>query len=269
MSIENCGTVKIAILNLMPLKQATEADFLRIFADSPMPVEIDWLKIKNHVSKNTPQAYLDAVYKNWEDVREKSYDGLIITGAPVELLEYESVTYWKELQEIMNWAHEHVPSTLYICWAAQAALYHFYNIPKYPLSQKMFGIFNHQVNDASAPLVSGFESGFYVPHSRHTEIRKEDVLKVSALTLLTESPESGVHIVTARGGRDIFVTGHSEYAPDTLHTEYQRDLNKGLPIERPVNYYINDDPERGIAFQWRDDAIRLYHNWLAHYCTPI
>jgi homoserine O-succinyltransferase len=258
-------SLKIAILNLMPLKQATEADFLRIFADSPIPVAIDWLKIKNHVSKNTSQAYLDAVYKNWEDVHNQSYDGLIITGAPVELLEYESVTYWEELQEIMDWAREHVPARLYICWAAQAALYHFYTIPKYPLARKMFGIFKHQVNDPSVPLVSGFDSEFYVPHSRHTEIRKEDILKVPELTLLTESLESGVHIVTARDGRDIFITGHSEYAPDTLHTEYHRDLNKGLPIERPVNYYIGDDPEKGIAFQWREDAIKLYTNWLIHY----
>ncbi|GHT38615.1 homoserine O-succinyltransferase [Bacteroidia bacterium] len=255
-------TLQIAILNLMPLKQATEADFLRIFANSPLPMTIDWIKIKNHISKNTSQEYLNTHYKNFEDIRDTPYDGFIITGAPVELLEYEAVTYWTELQEIMNWAHEHVPSTLYICWAAQAALYHFYGIPKYPLSRKMFGIFTHRVNDAAIPLVNGFDTVFYAPHSRHTEIRKADILRVPELTLLTESPEAGVHIVTARGGRDIFITGHSEYAPDTLHTEYHRDLNKGLPIAMPANYYIDNDPAKGIAFQWRDDAIRLYINWL-------
>jgi homoserine O-succinyltransferase len=154
---------------------------------------------------------------------------------------------------------------LYICWAAQAALYHFYDVPKYPLSRKMFGVFRHQVNDATVPLVSGFGAEFYAPHSRHTEIRKADILNVPELTLLTESAEAGVHIVTARGGRDIFITGHSEYAQDRLHTEYHRDLNKGLPIAPPVNYYIDDDPEKGIAFQWRDDAIKLYINWLIHY----
>ncbi|GHT55432.1 homoserine O-succinyltransferase [Bacteroidia bacterium] len=256
-------TLHIAILNLMPLKQATEADFLRIFAHSPIPVAIDWLKIKNHVSKNTPKEHLDALYKHFEDVRNTPYDGLIITGAPVEQIEYEDVTYWDELREIMDWARDHIPSRLYICWAAQAALYHFYGIPKYPLGQKMFGVFKHRVNDASTPLVSGFGREFYAPHSRHTEIRKADILKVPELTLLTESAESGVHIVTAHGGSDIFITGHSEYASDTLHTEYHRDLNKGLPIAMPVNYYIGNDPKNGIAFQWHENAIRLFSNWLS------
>jgi homoserine O-succinyltransferase len=197
---------------------------------------------------------------------------MIITGAPVELMPFKDVTYWKELQDIFDWATVHVTSTLYICWAAQAGLYHFYNIPKYPLAKKMFGVFKHKVNDATIPLIRGFDDEFYVPHSRHTEIRKEDIAAVPELKLISESEESGVHIVIARNGREIFVTGHSEYAPGTLHHEYIRDLNKGLPITMPANYYKNDDPQKGISVKWRAHAHLMFKNWLNYYvyqATPF
>ena len=190
---------------------------------------------------------------------------MIITGAPVEQFEYEDVTYWDEITDIFDWARTHVTSTLYICWAAQAGLYHFYGVPKYPLDKKMFGVFEHHALAPLCPIFRGFDDRFFVPHSRHTEIRKEDILKVPELTLLSESDVSGVHMVMARGGREFFVTGHSEYSPMTLDTEYRRDLGKGLPIEKPLNYYQNDDPEQGVIVRWRAHANLLFTNWLNYY----
>ena len=190
---------------------------------------------------------------------------MIITGAPVEQMDFEEVNYWDEITGIFDWARTHVTSTLYICWAAQAGLYHHYGIPKYSLNQKMFGVFKHRTLDPLHPIFRGFDDEFYVPHSRHTEVRKEDILKVPELTLLSESDESGVYMVMARGGREFFVTGHSEYSPLTLDTEYRRDLEKGLPIEMPRNYYINDDPDRGPVVRWRGHANLLFSNWLNYF----
>jgi homoserine O-succinyltransferase len=264
--------LKVALLNLMPVKITTETDFVRLLSNSPLQVEVDFIKMKGRQSKNTSPEHLAAFYKNFEDIRKDNYDGMIVTGAPVERLEFHEVTYWDELQKILDWAAKHVTSTIYICWAAQAGLYHFHGIPKYPLEKKMFGVFKHTVNDASLALTRGFDDEFYVPHSRYTEIRREDLLKKPALTLISESEEAGVHIVMARGGREIFITGHSEYAPDTLHCEYMRDLNKGLSIEIPVNYYKENDPAKGISIQWRSHAHLLFKNWLNYYvyqATPF
>jgi homoserine O-succinyltransferase len=271
-SKQDIRPLKVAFLNLMPIKITTETDFVRLLSNSPLQVEVDLIKMKDHRSKNTPPEHLATFYKNFEDIRKDNYDGMIITGAPVELLEFEAVTYWTALQEIFNWAAKHVTSTIYICWAAQAGLYHFYDIPKYPLEKKTFGVFKHKINDTSVALTRGFDDEFYIPHSRHTEIRKEDISKVPALNLISESEEAGVHIVMARGGREIFITGHSEYAPDTLHNEYMRDLNKGLSIDMPVNYYKDNNPEKGISVKWRSHAHLLFKNWLNYYvyqATPF
>ena len=264
--------LKVALLNLMPVKIVTETDFVRLLSNSPLQVEVDLVKMKTHESKHTPEEHLATFYKNFDDIRKENYDGMIITGAPVEMLDFEKVNYWKELTEIFDWAAKHVTSTLYICWAAQAGLYHFHGINKYPLTQKKFGVFKHTLNNPSILLFRGFDDEFYVPHSRHTDIRREDILKVPALDLLSESPEAGVYLVMSRGGREIFITGHSEYAPKTLDNEYRRDLSKGLPIEIPVNYYRNNNPENGICVQWRAHAHLLFKNWLNYYvyqATPF
>ncbi len=257
--------LRIVVLNLMPLKITTETDLIRLLSNSPLQIELSLMKIKSHTSKNTPVEHMRTFYTDFELMRNHKYDGMIITGAPVEQFEYEDVTYWDEITEIFDWAHTHVTSTLYICWAAQAGLYHFYGVPKYPLDNKMFGIFEHKMLEPFCPIFRGFDDHFFVPHSRHTEIRKEDVLKVPELTILSESEVSGVHMVMAREGREFFVTGHSEYSPMTLDTEYRRDLSKGLPIQMPVNYYKNDDPEQGIIVRWRAHANLLFTNWLNYY----
>ncbi|HNX89039.1 MAG TPA: homoserine O-succinyltransferase [Paludibacteraceae bacterium] len=257
--------LKIVILNLMPLKITTETDLIRLLSNSPLQIEIDFLRLKSHTSKNTPIEHMMAFYKNFDDIRKSNYDGMIITGAPVEQLEYEEVKYWKEVTDIFDWAHYHVTSTLYICWAAQAGLHHFYNIPKYPLPEKMFGVFEHKIYDKLNPIFRGFDDVFYVPHSRHTEIRREDILKNPELTLLSESEESGVYMVMARNGRDFFITGHSEYSASTLDTEYKRDVKKGLPIKMPVNYYRENNPANEPVVLWRSHANLLFTNWLNYF----
>lgn len=257
--------LRIVVLNLMPLKITTETDLIRLLSNSPLQIELSLMKIKSHTSKNTPVEHMRTFYTDFELMRNHKYDGMIITGAPVEQFEYEDVTYWDEITEIFDWAHTHITSTLYICWAAQAGLYHFYGVPKYPLDNKMFGIFEHKMLEPFCPIFRGFDDHFFVPHSRHTEIRKEDILKVPELTILSESEVSGVHMVMAREGREFFVTGHSEYSPMTLDTEYRRDLGKGLPIQMPVNYYKNDDPEQGVVVRWRAHANLLFTNWLNYY----
>ena len=249
----------------MPLKITTETDLVRLLSNTPLQIEISFMKIKSHTSKNTPVEHMETFYTDFDEMSHEKYDGLIITGAPVEQLDFEQVGYWPEITTIFNWARTHVTSTLYICWAAQAGLYHHYGVPKHALDQKMFGIFRHQTLDPLHPIFRGFDDVFYVPHSRHTEVRKEDILQVPELTLLSESEESGVHLVAARGGREFFVTGHSEYAPLTLDAEYRRDVDKGLSIEMPCNYYIDNDPDKGPLVSWRGHANLLFANWLNYF----
>ena len=259
--------LKIVVLNLMPLKITTETDLIRLLSNSPLQIEVSFMKLKSHTSKNTPIEHMKAFYRDFASMREERFDGRIITGAPVEHLEFEDVNYWSEITEIFDWTRTHVMSTMYICWAAQAGLYYHYGIPKYPLEKKMFGIFEHHVTEGFShlPIFRGFDDVFYVPHSRHTEVRREDIDKCKELQVVSESDESGVHIVMARGGREIFVTGHSEYSPYTLDGEYRRDLGKGLPIDMPKNYYRNDDPEQGPLVRWRSTANLLFSNWLNYY----
>lgn len=259
--------LKIVVLNLMPLKITTETDLIRLLSNSPLQIEVSFMKLKSHTSKNTPIEHMKAFYRDFASMREERFDGMIITGAPVEHLEFEDVNYWNEITEIFDWTRTHVTSTMYICWAAQAGLYYHYGIPKYQLEKKMFGIFEHHVTEGFShlPIFRGFDDVFYVPHSRHTEVRREDIDKCKELQVVSESDESGVHIVMARGGREIFVTGHSEYSPYTLDGEYRRDLGKGLPIDMPKNYYRNDDPEQGPLVRWRSTANLLFCNWLNYY----
>lgn len=223
------------------------------------------MKVKSHTSKNTPVEHMKAFYRDFELMRDEKYDGMIITGAPVEHMDFEEVAYWDEISEIFSWARTHVTSTLYICWAAQAGLYYHYGVPKYKLDKKMFGIFEHRASNPLLPIFRGFDDVFYVPHSRHTEVRREDILKVKELDLISESDESGVYMVMARGGREIFVTGHSEYSPLTLDTEYRRDLDKGLPIDMPKGYYRDNDPAKGPLVRWRAHANLFFQNWLNYY----
>ena len=257
--------LRIVVLNLMPLKITTETDLVRLLSNTPLQVEMSFMKIKSHTPKNTPIEHMQAFYTDFEVMRHEKYDGMIITGAPVEQMPFEEVSYWNEVTEIFDWARTHVTSTLYICWAAQAGLYHHYGVPKYPLPAKMFGIFPHRALQPLHPIFRGFDDVFYEPHSRHTEVRREDILRVPQLTLLSESPDAGVYMVMARNGRDFFITGHSEYSPLTLDTEYRRDLAKGLPIGMPRNYYVDDCPDKGVLVRWRAHANLLFSNWLNYF----
>lgn len=257
--------LRIVVLNLMPLKITTETDLIRLLSNSPLQLDIQFMKVKTHTSKNTPVEHMQAFYRDFEKMADEKFDGMIITGAPVEHLEYEQVNYWEEVSGIFDWARTHVTSTLYICWAAQAGLYHHYGVPKYALPEKMFGIFPQTPLCPSLPIFRGFDDVFYMPHSRHTELRREDILAVPELSLIAESPQSGVGMVMARGGREIFITGHSEYSPYTLDTEYKRDLGKGLPIKMPLNYYRNDDPSQPPLVTWRAHGNLLFQNWLNYY----
>jgi len=255
----------IAVLNLMPKKIETEADLVRLLSNSPLPLELHLMKLRSHICKNTPPEHMQVFYRFFDEMREGTFDGLIVTGAPVEHLEFEEVHYWGELCEIFAWARTHVAHTLFICWAAQAGLYYHYGIRKYPLPEKMFGIFPQVPLLPKLPLFRGFDDVFFMPHSRHTEIRKEDILKVPALTIIAEGEQSGVSMVMAREGREIFITGHSEYSPIRLDTEYKRDLAKGLPIRKPFNYYRGDNPEKGPLVTWRGHGNLLFQNWINHY----
>jgi len=257
--------LRIVILNLMPLKITTETDLVRLMSNTPLQLEIEFMKLKSHTSKNTSIEHMKQFYKSFHKMRDQRYDGMIITGAPVEQMPFEEVTYWDEMKEIFDWAKTHVTSTLYICWAAQAGLYHDYGIPKYPLDKKMFGVFKHTFNDPHNAISRGFDDEFFVPHSRHTEIRREDIVKVPELKLLSESKESGVYMVMARNGREFYITGHSEYSPNTLDTEYKRDVHKGLPIEIPRNYYTDNDPSKKPLVKWRAHANLLFTNWLNYF----
>ena len=264
-SHQDIRPLRIVVLNLMPLKITTETDLIRLLSNTPLQLEISFMKVKSHTSKNTPVEHMKAFYRDFELMRDEKFDGMIITGAPVEHMDFEEVAYWDEISEIFTWARTHVTSTLYICWAAQAGLYYHYGVPKYKLDKKMFGIFEHRTNNPLLPIFRGFDDIFYVPHSRHTEVRREDILKVKELDLISESEESGVYMVMARNGREIFVTGHSEYSPLTLDTEYRRDLDKGLPIDMPVNYYRDNDPSKGPLVRWRGHANLFFQNWLNYY----
>lgn len=266
-STQDIRPLKIVILNLMPIKITTETDLIRLLSNSPLQIEVSFMKLKSHTSKNTPIEHMKAFYRDFDLMRDEKFDGMIITGAPVEHLDFEDVNYWSEIQDIFNWTRTHVTSTLYICWAAQAGLYHFYGVPKYPLEKKMFGIFEHHVCEGfgKLPIFRGFDDVFFVPHSRHTEVRRKDIERCPELQIVSESEDSGVHIVMARGGREFYVTGHSEYAPYTLDTEYRRDLAKSLPIDMPKNYYRGDDPEKGPLVRWRSTANLLFSNWLNYY----
>lgn len=264
-SSQDIRPLKIALLNLMPIKITTEIDLIRLLSNSPLQVEIDFISLSSHISKNTPKEHMLAFYKDFNLIIHNKYDGLIITGAPVEQMPFEEVIYWKELTEILSWAKSNVTSSIFICWGAQAALYHYYGIPKYPLDKKMFGVFKHTRIDSTNPILRGFDDVFYVPHSRHTEIRREDILKVPELTILSESKESGVYMVASVNGREFFLTGHSEYSKDTLDIEYKRDLAKNLPIEMPENYYLDDNPENPPVVRWRSQANMLFVNWLNYF----
>lgn len=257
--------LKIVILNLMPLKITTETDLIRLLSNTPLQIEVSFMKLKSHIPKNTPIEHMKMFYKDFDFLSLQKWDGMIVTGAPIEQLPYEEVIYWEELKEIFNWARTHVTSTLYICWAAQAGLYHFYDIPKYPLPKKKFGIFRQYPLVEDLPIFRGFDDVFMMPHSRHTEIRREDIDRVSDLTVISESPESGVGIVMARHGRDFFFTGHLEYAPDTLDKEYRRDRGKRSDVDMPVNYYPDNDPSRRPMVTWRSHANLLFSNWINYY----
>lgn len=257
--------LKIAILNLMPTKIVTETQLLRLLGNSPLQVDIVLFHPKTHTSKNTSEEHLTKFYSFFDDIKGDKFDGLIITGAPIEQMDFEEVTYWEELKQIMDWSITNVYSTFHICWGAQAGLYYHYGIPKYALGSKMFGVFPHTINKDNVKLLRGFDDIFYVPHSRHTGVMREDILKVDELEILSESEDSGVYIVTAREGRQIFVTGHSEYDPFTLKSEYDRDIAKGLDIKIPDNYYQDDDPNKEPIVKWRGHANLLYANWLNYY----
>ncbi len=257
--------ISIAILNLMPLKEETELQILRSLSNTPIQVDVTFLAVESHESTHTSMSHLNEFYKTYSEVKEQYFDGLIITGAPVEQMAFEEVDYWPEICEIMEWTKEHVFSTLHLCWGAQAGLYYHYGIKKYDLDKKMFGIYKHQVKNRKVPLVRGFDDIFYAPHSRHTEMRTEEIEAVKELTILAESKEAGVFLVTDATGKQIFVMGHPEYDRMTLDKEYRRDKDKGLPIELPVNYYPDDDDTQKPLLQWRSHGNILYSNWLNYY----
>ncbi len=257
--------LKIVVLNLMPLKITTETDLVRLLSNTPLQMEISFMKLQSHTPKNTPIEHMMMFYKDFAELRQHKFDGMIITGAPVEQFAFEDVTYWNEMKEIFCWAKTHVTSTLYICWAAQAGLYFHYGIPKYPLPKKMFGIFEQHTLEPTLPIFRGFDDVFMMPHSRHTELHREDILANPELTLIAEGAESGVSIIMARGGREFFITGHLEYAPNTLDNEYRRDVGKRDDVDLPKNYYRNDRPEDGPLVSWRAHANLFYSNWINYY----
>lgn len=262
---QDIRALKIAIVNLMPDKITTETQILRLLSNTPLHVDIDLVQM-NHVSKNTPQEHMLTFYKPFDEVRDNRYDGLIITGAPVEQIPYTEVDYWGELCEVFEWSKSHVYSTIHICWGAQAALYYHYGIPKYDLMNKMFGNFKHHITDPSCSLLKGFGDVFHCPHSRHTEVRKEDIEQIPQLRVAAESYEAGVHVVSDRTERQFFLLGHWEYDRETLSKEYFRDKNKGLEIAVPYNYFPNDDPKQMPIFNWSCSANLMYANWL-NYCV--
>ncbi|MBQ2180511.1 MAG: homoserine O-succinyltransferase [Prevotella sp.] len=263
--MQDIRPLKIVILNLMPLKITTETDLIRLLSNTPLQLEISFMKLRSHTPKNTPIEHMMMFYRDFAQMRNEKFDGMIITGAPVETLDFEDVNYWDEMTDIFAWARTHVTSTLYICWAAQAGLYYHYGIPKYPLAKKMFGIFPQTPLEPQLPIFRGFDDVFQMPHSRHTELHREDILAHPDLTLIAESPDCGVSMVMARNGREFFVTGHLEYAPNTLDNEYKRDKDIRDDVDLPKNYYRDDDPAKGPVVTWRAHANLLYSNWINYY----
>ncbi len=259
--------LEIAVLNLMPTKVETETQLLRVLGNTPLQINVQFIHTKTHISKNTSKSHIETFYKTFDDIKDSKFDGLIITGAPVETLEFEDVDYWDELCQIMEWSKENVTSTFHICWGAQAALYYHYGVPKHEVPEKVFGVFEHTVpaEKKHKILLRGFDDTFFAPHSRHTCVDKEDILKVPSLEILAESDEAGVYIVTDKNERRFFITGHSEYDADTLQKEYMRDVNKGLDIKVPKNYFPNDDPAKDPIVKWRSHANLLYSNWLNYF----
>jgi homoserine O-succinyltransferase/O-acetyltransferase len=257
--------LRIAIANLMPTKMVTEAQLIRLLGNTPLQVNVTLVRMGTHESRSTPLEHLEAFYEPLDQILHERFDGLVITGAPVENMAFEEVDYWDELVRLMDWSRRNVWSTMHICWGAQAGLYHYYGVPKLPLREKMFGLFRHRALDLKEPLLRGFDEEFLAPHSRHTEVRRDDVEAVPALKLLAVSDEAGVYIAASRDGRDVFVTGHPEYDRLTLKAEYDRDVAKGLPIKVPANYFPGDDPSREPVMTWRGHAHLLYANWLNYY----
>lgn len=265
-SSQDIRPLKIAILNLMPLKIMTETDLLRLLSNTPLQIELDFIEPDGHVCKNTPREHIEAFYKKFDDIKDCNYDGFIVTGAPVEKVDFEEVDYWEQLCEIFSWAKTHVTSTLYICWAAFAGLYFRYGIPKYVLSEKISGVFKHKIGDVKNPIFRGFDDVFYVPHSRFSELHRKDIEQHSdELKIIAESDVSGIYMVMGRNGREFYITGHSEYSPLTLDFEYHRDLEKGLNPHIPLNYYEEDDPSKMPIVRWRSHANLLFTNWLNYF----
>ncbi len=264
-SHQDIRPLKIIIVNLMPVKITTETDLIRLLSNTPLQIEIDFLRMKGHQSKNTSDVHMKAFYKTFDQLKSKNYDGMIFTGAPVEMLPFNEVTYWDELTEIFDWSKIHVTSSMFICWAAQAGMHHFYGVPKYLLSKKMFGVFKHRNTNDTLPIFRGFDDEYYVPHSRHTEVLEEDIQMVPELKIVSKSDESGVNMVMTNDGHQFFITGHSEYSRYTLDTEYKRDIKKNMPIEIPANYYLDNDPEKEPVMRWRGHANLLIYNWLNYY----
>ncbi len=262
---QDIRALRVAILNLMPTKIATETQLLRLLSNSALQVEVTLLHTATYESKNTDADHLLEHYVTFKEIEKEKFDGLIITGAPVEQMPFEEVEYWDELTHILDWAETNVESNFYICWGAQAALFHRYGVPKYDLPHKMFGVYEHRILSSTESLLRGFDDIFLAPHSRHTEIRRADVEKVNELQILAESDEAGIYILGTKDGRHLFITGHSEYDPFTLKAEYDRDVNKGLPIHVPQNYYPKDDPTKTPNVRWRGHANLLYSNWLNYY----
>ena len=257
--------LRIVVLNLMPLKITTETDLIRLLSNTLLQIEMDFMKLKSHTPKNTPIEHMIMFYRDFEAMRNEKYDGMIITGAPIEQYDYKDVAYWDEISQIFAWAKTHVTSTLYICWAAQAGLYYHYGIPKYPLKKKMFGVFAQKPLYPTLPIFRGFDDQFFMPQSRHTEVKSKDILNNKALTLIAESEESGASIIMARGGREFFVTGHMEYSPLTLDKEYKRDMDKRDDVDIPINYYRENNPSLPPIVQWRAHANLFFSNWINYY----
>ena len=257
--------LEIVLLNLMPTKIITETQLSRMLGNTPLQVHLELMMLSTHKAKNTPEEHLLAFYKTFDELKDRKFDGMVITGAPVENMPFEQVNYWEELTRIMEWSKDHVHSTFHICWGAQAGLYYHYGIQKYPLPEKMFGVFKHKADYKHAILLRGFDDEFWAPHSRHTTIRREDIEATPGLKILASSEEAGVYIIMNKEGRQIFVTGHSEYDPDTLEREYLRDKYQGLPIQVPRNYYPNDDDSQPPIVRWRGHGNLLYSNWLNYF----